>query len=752
MIDRDFSVLMHFVDKHGGRLGQRDSLFAFYDYLSALRASLEDKWNVCNFDKWLAFQMVAQLEQTEVGESSSVEEVLVGLDTQFDNFATIDSRIRMQVGFIVHLTPGSEYLVPWMTSCYSFAYDLSNLDSSVVAFYDLHHFVTINDGNLYVHAYKREPVQLPGRPGLGFKNTNTQSNDVSTQSMYDPSGWFVLIRNFGEQSAGSDFAVCFTVCTRHAEVLYPKLELRSTSLAVLTPDFAVVLQQRGLCMFDLFTSELKMSVEVAPALYCHLAASCMGDIENGCVVWCQAKQGLHQSLVVEDVVAFTNHDKKLFKALTNVQQSAESLSVACTNNTLLHVASTVQTHASKKPKVTYTTINLKKQRIAKFVGYLAQDGLGIYTARVPETCQLSNNAKAFEIYSTKFALPVKMTSIALSEWFAINTPSEDVLSHFCVGNLKTVSVLHVANLNAHVCLMGEKHTLFTSSECTSVVMLLERLFELVESTKTKMVDVFVENQQPKHANSSGTNSDTILGPSYPSYPSYHIEPKSEYLEGGQVYSALRNVQEFFARHKGNIRIHNFNVRERVGRLKLVTLYMPKHAHKFLHETSMPDKRDMKDYFLQHAVHDSDDEDLYGEYMQASGPAFLAGLNEKLIASFKEIKLPDSVKAKLSVASLRTVLYGNKHNKHTSQVLLTDILVFYNWLAQHNPADNTPSYTFMYAGDHHVRNMRSMIQYLARVCESHVLEADLLQPGASFDIDLVDKLFEEWFARPTQFAV
>jgi hypothetical protein len=46
----------------------------------------------------------------------------------------------------------------------------------------------------------------------------------------------------------------------------------------------------------------------------------------------------------------------------------------------------------------------------------------------------------------------------------------------------------------------------------------------------------------------------------------------------------------------------------------------------------------------------------------------------------------------------------------------------------------------------------MIQYLALVCESHVLEADLLQPGASFDIDLVDKLFEEWSARPTKFAV
>jgi hypothetical protein len=252
-------------------------------------------------------------------------------------------------------------------------------------------------------------------------------------------------------------------------------------------------------------------------------------------------------------------------------------------------------------------------------------------------------------------------------------------------------------------------------------MFLKRMFELVKHN----VDVFVESQQPK-----GVRLE-------PHSPDYRVDPKYEYLEGGYTFSTLENVRDFFAEHPGTARMHYFNVRERAGETLLVTKYMPKHAHKFLNESAMPDKKEMQQYFLENPVRS----DHYGEFVQFAGPAFLAGLNEKLIASFKQIRLPELVKAKLSVASLRTVLFGNKHNKHTNQVLLTDILVFYNWLAIATQSAH-PTYVVMYAGDHHVRNFRVLMRYFALVCQSHVVDVNLLEPSVAFDILNVDQLVGE----------
>ena len=718
MTDSNYKVLLHFVDHHVGLHDktygehdsmQIDSLFTFHDYLVTLKAALADKWNVCNFDKWLVFQMVAQLEHTEV----SLE--VVELDAKFSNFATIDSRIRLQVGYIVNLCPEAEYLVPWMTSCYSFAYDLTNLDRSVVAFYDLHHFVRFDGSSMYVHAYKRV-VRLPGQPDL-LALRSAQHYDASTQSMYDPSGRFVLVRHFGDQGQAS------TVCTRHGEVLHLDLHLNRSSLAVLTTEFAVVLDaSQGLCLYDLLSTELLITTKVEPALYCHLAASCLGDVANGCVAWCEAKPGKQQGeCLLEDILAFTAHDQQVFKVVTNLRLAPELLHMACTANTLLHFA-------TKKDSVWFcTTINLKKDKIQRCVGRLTDNGLGVCLARVPEPWQLQFNTRAFKLHSAKFALPVKATSRVLPEWIkasmasTASTASTDEVRHYCLGNLKTARVVHVANLDSHVCLLGEEHARCTIAECTAMDMFLKRMFELVKHN----VDVFVESQQPK-----GVRLE-------PHSPDYRVDPKYEYLEGGYTFSTLENVRDFFAEHPGTARMHYFNVRERAGETLLVTKYMPKHAHKFLNESAMPDKKEMQQYFLENPVRSSH----YSEFVQFAGPAFLAGLNEKLIASFKQIRLPELVKAKLGVASLRTVLFGNKHNKHTNQVLLTDILVFYNWLAIATQNAH-PTYVVMYTGDHHVRNFRVLLRYFALVCKSHIVDVNLLEPSVAFDILNVDQLVGE----------
>jgi hypothetical protein len=208
-------------------------------------------------------------------------------------------------------------------------------------------------------------------------------------------------------------------------------------------------------------------------------------------------------------------------------------------------------------------------------------------------------------------------------------------------------------------------------------------------------------------------------------------------------------------------MHYFDVR---GNGNGVVDFVPEKVHKFLHESKMPDKRKLADFFATHKPQrkasrhykplDAKPIELFADYARHYGPAYIAALNALIMTRFSQINLSEAVKNELVVSKLKRELYSLDQHVHASHVLLTDILMFYSWLAQTtNPLSSKPAplsskLSWLYAGDQHVKNFVTLLTYFTKVSNTHIVETNLLDLGGALHARQASAIADEWLRRST----
>jgi hypothetical protein len=692
MNETDFAVLSYFLRNQNET---EQSGYSLEVCLSALKATLQDGWKVSGFDQWLANQLALLLETMDFTE----EELNQGLDDNFEDFATLDTRIQQSCKYLVKHVPAAMYLVPRL--CWS--HTLVHAQRTRTCKFDDYHFVEFQTTTkeYVVHSYGQDPVTLPGPlRGAWFETDDTSLAPVQ----YNCTGKYILVRNYGTKSC--------TFCDRHANIIDLGFDISPSCLVVMTRLVMVVLDATQIRVYDMQSLALIDHCDVDHKGNMHHLAASYASLDDGLVAWCSTKGGKTQVFA-----SFGEHAQVLIGESTK-QVGA----VACCAGQNVHVA---WLDDRSVVHVEYVGVS------SSFETLEHEPKRNVFVSVLPETTLLNMEDRIFAYHASKSVEPFKRTR---SVYATKHAKHADMYLSFII----TVKVVHVAGLDAHVLVMGETHTFLTAREEAA----MEELFgALVAFLGHKDAHIFVE-MQDEPAKSG---------------PNYRVVPDEAYLQGGSKPS-IPWVKDYLDNKKPSCTMHYFDVR---GVGNGVVDFVPEKVHKFLHESKMPDKRKLVDFFSttkpqrkarrNYKPLDAKPVELFADYAQHYGPAYVAAVNALIIERFSQIRLSQTVKNELSVAKLKRELYAHDEHAHASHVLLTDILMFYSWLAQTtNSPLSRPKLAWLYAGSQHAENFLVLTAYFAKISNTHVVETNLLGLPGALHAGQAGDIATEWF-RKTCFA-
>ena len=691
MSKMDFDILVYFVE-HEHETEQ--SGYSLEACLSALTATLRDGWKVAGFDQWLASQLALLLTidlPEEVEHTKYLE--LAHMDDVFEDFATLDTRIQQACKYVVKRVPAAMYLVPRLCREHTF----THAQRTRICKFDDYHFVEYKmmTREYVVHAYNQDPVTLPGP----FRGAWVETDDTSLAPVqYDCTGKYILVRNYGPKAC--------TLCDRRGNIIELGFGIEPSCLVVMTKLVMVVMDARQLNVYDMESLSLVDYCQVEHRGSIHHLAASYASLDDGLVAWCST-----QGVKTQVFASFGKHAQVLIGESTK-QVGA----IACCAGQNVHVA-----YLDDR-----SVVHVEYLGVASSFEMIEHEPVrNVFVSKVPETTLLSmEDNTVFAYHASKCIEPFKRTRSVYAG------PDRDMWLSFII----TVKVVHVAGLDAHVLVMGETHTFLTAREKNAMEALFGALLARLDHQD---VHIYLETQDDRGRASN-----------------YHVVPDEVYLEGGDDPS-IEWIKQYFDKTKPMCTMHYFDVR---GNGNGVVDFVPEKVHKFLHESKMPDKRKLADFFatqkpqrkaLRHYDPlDAKPVDLFADYARYYGPAYIAALNALIMKRFSQINLSEAVKKELVVSKLKRELYSIDQHAHASHVLLTDILMFYSWLAQTTSLVALRSkLSWLYAGDQHVQNFLGLVAYFTKVTNTHVVETNFLDLGA-LHARQATAIADEWFRQTT----
>ena len=658
-------------------------------FLAMFDVSLDDDWQVPNFDKYI-LKSVWQAMTSSVSASKSTVRMDVATTTllvkRFDNFNNLNSQVRLLCNYIVARVPRSLSHIPWLCAQTPAFQDAAQLRKHVLclatqthkAFKGYHVCGMFDDERFVYYNYDTKSLYcrylggttpLPVRI-VAFDRRNIDLNDLSRNiAIYDPTGNTLLVRDCWYGSKQS------LVCNQAGvpKTGFEHVNISPYDRAVLSRLALVVMRNNQVSMYELSTGRLVKQIPAGDktAKYTHLAASHNNIVDECCLVW--------------HVQTSTKRHVKAYNYLT------DKVAHVCTIDDDDNDA--VQQIATTGGKTIYVLLK-------------SHTGYKVSTYSIGYYYDLK-----WQHDSTKhgrYVLPCE--AVPLSESYKLNKSTQSCVPQFnmltqvrdnrYITNVHQCQVVHFPQLNWHILLIGEAHTSYTSETlCWSEFM--------------------------KELASQVSRSDKL-----------HVYHECEVFEpgliGGDVVFSLSNMSEVCKQLDAQqvLKLHCWDTRDKqaIQWGKDTDPLIDHLTHEQVNSSLPAYVRAQRERFADERSHDS-----YSQKMIA----YMKALHEMLVSAYNAISLPERIKMQLTVDDVKTVVCdGMCSIDKKYQCALTDIYLFYLLLGNNN------AYSMVYGGDAHIVTIHKLLKHFAKVAGISCVTTDIMSKPFAFNTAHVDNVAKE----------